>query len=139
MPITLTLGPFAVGEDGVLVPRAPELHPPCLRFAWRGRRCEARLDGPEELWLAAIAARIPSTAEPDGAARRGAAFAALGAIAPALPSGWRLALTPDHQVRLEARARLAAPVTATGLLAAMVTFALALDPYLDRLDSAGAS
>ncbi|GGG40542.1 hypothetical protein GCM10010964_30190 [Caldovatus sediminis] len=133
----LTLGPFAVGEDGVLAPRAPGQDPPRLRFAWRGRPCEARLDAASELRLAAIAARIPSTAEPDGAARRSAAFAALGAVQRALPGGWRLALTPDHRVRIEARTRLAAPATATGLVAAMVRFALTLDPYLDRLESAG--
>jgi hypothetical protein len=122
----------------VLAPRAPGLDPPCLRFTWRGRRCEARLDGPEEVRLAAIAARIPSTAEPGGAARRAAAFAALGAVAQALPIGWQLVLTPDHRVRLEARGRLPAPATATSLIAAMVGFALTLDAYLDRLDSAGA-
>ncbi|MBW8268959.1 hypothetical protein [Caldovatus aquaticus] len=133
----LTLGPFVVGEDGVLAPRAPHRHPPRLRFAWRGRRCEASLEGPGELRLAATAGRIPSTAEA-GAGGRGAAFAALGALGPTLPPGWRVALTPDHRVRFEARARLAVPATATGLIAALVGFALALDPYLDRLDSAGA-
>lgn len=134
---SLTLGPFIVGEDGVLLPRAPNRHPPRLRFAWRGRRCEASLEGPGELRLAAIAGRIPSTAEAGGSGR-GVAFATLGALGPTLPPGWRVALTADHRVRFEAWTRLAAPATATGLIAALVEFALALDPYLERLDSAGA-
>jgi hypothetical protein len=134
---TLTLGPFAVHPDGILRPRAPALRP-ALRFAWRGRPCEAAMHGPEEgLRITAIAARVPSTAE-HGAEHRRGSLAALADLPPSLPAGWRLALTPDHRVRLEAPAPLEpgrAP-TAVALIAAMVRFCLALDPYLDRLEAA---
>jgi hypothetical protein len=54
-----------------------------------------------------------------------------------LPDGWRLCLLPDHRLRLEAAQNLPAPITATGLVSALVGFALALDLYLDRLEAAG--
>jgi hypothetical protein len=69
----------------VPLPDAPE--PPTLRLAWRGRRCEAVLEGAGTLRLAAIATRIPSAADP--CADRGAAFAAVAAMRPCLPEGWR--------------------------------------------------
>ncbi|MBV1797401.1 hypothetical protein [Siccirubricoccus sp. G192] len=128
----ITLGSFAVARDGALQPRQAGSHP-ALRFAWRGRACEAALTG-DAVQLAAIAARIPSTAEA-GVDRPGA-FAELAALPRSLPAGWRLSLLPDHRIRLEADAPLEAPPTATALIALMVRFALALDPYLDRLDSA---
>lgn len=87
---------------------------------------------PDGVRLAAIAGRIPSTAEPE--ADRDAAFAALASLPRHLPPGWRLRLLPDHRIRLEAEA--AAAPTATGVIAAMVRFALALDPHLDRLEQA---
>lgn len=129
----LTLGPFAVDRDGTLHPRAPSVRPG-IRFAWRGRRCEAALS-PGLVRLAAIAARIPSTAQPG--ADRAAAFAALAALPRSLPAGWKARLLPDHSIALETEAGLGAPPTATALLTAMVRFALALDPYLDRLEAAG--
>ncbi|MBL6456450.1 hypothetical protein JMJ55_14035 [Belnapia sp. T6] len=132
LPQDLTLGPFAVDRDGSLRPREPGLRP-AMRFAWRGRCCEAAL-GPEEVQLSAIAARIPSTAEA-GPARPGA-FAAIAALPGSLPPGWRARLLPDHRVQLETRAPLSDSPTTVELLAAMVRFALALDPYLERLDSA---
>jgi hypothetical protein len=128
----ITLGSFAVARDGALQPRRAGSHP-ALRFAWRGRACEAALTG-DAVQLAAIAARVPSTAEP-GVDRPGA-FAELAALPRSLPPGWRLSLLPDHRIRLEACAPLEAPPTATALITLMVRFALALDPYLDRLDSA---
>jgi hypothetical protein len=128
----ITLGSFAVARDGALQPRRAGSHP-AIRFAWRGRACEAALTG-DAVQLAAIAARVPSTAEP-GVDRPGA-FAELAALPRSLPSGWRLSLLPDHRIRLEACAPLEAPPTATALITLMVRFALALDPYLDRLDSA---
>jgi hypothetical protein len=131
--MSFTLGPFAIREDGVLEPREPELRP-VLRFDWRGRRCEAAI-GAERISIAAIAARVPSTAEPG--ADRPRAFQALSALPPALPQGWRLRLMPDHRVRLEADTPLPHPATATGIISAMVRFVLELDPYLDRLESEG--
>lgn len=130
----LTLGPFAVHPSGVLAPRDSGRRP-ALRFAWRGRACEAELAG-DAVRIAAIAARIPSTAEP-GADRRGA-LAALAPLAAGLPEGWRMRLLPDHRIRLEATSPIGSPPTAVGLITELVRFALALDPYLDRLEAAGA-
>lgn len=131
---SLTLGPFSIDPSGTLAPRAPGLRPE-LRFAWRGRPCQAAL-GADEVLLAAIAARIPSTADP--AADRPGALAALARLPPGMPEGWRLRLLPDHRVCLEARETLDGPPTAVALLTRLVRFALALDPYLERLEAAGA-
>src|SRR3954470_20922110 len=116
----LILGPFAVARDGALRPREPG-PPPALRFSWRGRRCEAAVS-PDGVQLAAIAGRIPSTAEPG--ADRAAAFETVTTLPACLPPGWRLRLLPDHRIRLEAADRQAVP-TATSVIAAMVRFALA--------------
>jgi hypothetical protein len=128
----LSLGPFFVDRNGTLQPRSTDLRP-ALRFAWRGRRCEAALSA-VGVELTAIAGRIPSTAEPG--ADRTMAFEAVAALPRSLPPGWRLRLLPDHRIRLEAPAACTAAPTATSVIAAMVRFGLALDPYLDRLDSA---
>jgi hypothetical protein len=129
---SLTLGPFAVDRNGTLRPRAPSLRP-AVRFAWRGRRCEAALCG-EAVQLAAFAARIPSTTE--AGSNRPLAFETLAALPGSLLPGWQARLLPDHRIMLESSASLPAPPTATALVAAMVRFVLALDPYLDRLESA---
>lgn len=130
-------GPFTVHPPtGGLSPRSPAQRP-ALRFAWRGRPCEAELAA-DRVSLAAIAARIPSSAE-RGADRRGA-FAALAALPGDLPEGWRLHLLPDHRIRLETAAPIEGePPTAVRLIAALVRFGLALDPYLDRLEAVGAT
>lgn len=130
----LILGPFAVTRDGTLRPKEAAF-PPALRFAWRGRRCEAALAA-DGVHLAAIAGRIPSTAETG--ADRAAAFETVAALPRSLPPGWRVQLLPDHRIRLEAAPEMPAAPTATSVIAAMVRFALALDPYLDRLESASA-
>ncbi len=132
---TIELGRFAVTPDGTLTPRrAPD--PPSLRFAWRGRPCQARFD-PGAIRLAADAARIPSTA--DRAADRPRAFAALAELPRRLPDGWQARLLPDHRIRIEAEAPMDSPSNATALVAALVRFALALDPYLDVLEAEGAA
>lgn len=131
----LTLGPFAILPDGALAPREAGARP-ALRFAWRGRPCQAEV-AEDRVRIAAIAARIPSTAEP-GADRPGA-LAALRGLRGSLPAGWRLRLLPDHRISLESDARFGAPPTAVGLIAALVRFALDLDPYLERLEAAGAA
>ncbi|MFN3448130.1 MAG: hypothetical protein ACK44F_05495 [Roseococcus sp.] len=127
----LTLGPFAVARDGRLTPREPGLRP-ALRFDWRGRRCEAEWQG-DRLRLRAIAGRIPSTAEP-GANRR-MVFEAAARLPQELPEGWRLRLTPDHRLAVEAEAPTRE--TAVELLGEMVRFALALDPWIERIEQAG--
>ncbi|WP_372618416.1 hypothetical protein [Falsiroseomonas sp.] len=125
-------GPFLVEPDGGL--RTTGV--PALRFAWRGRACEARIaDG--RLRLAVSAGAVPYTAERP--VDRAATLAAIGQLPLELPEGWRLRVLPDHRLRLETGVPLPAPTTAIALVAAMVGFALALDPYLDRLDSAGVS
>lgn len=128
----ITLGPFAVGRDGTLSPRSPGLRP-ALRFAWRGRPCEA-LVGDGALRLRAMAGRIPSTAEPN--ADRAGTLRAVAELPPDLPAGWQLRLTADHRLALEVEAP--ARRTAVALLGEMVRFAMAIDPYLDRLEAAGA-
>jgi hypothetical protein len=130
---TIALGPFAVTPEGALAPRGA--HPaPCLRFAWRGRACAAELCA-EGVRLAVDAARIPSTADPGANRRR--AFAALAHLPASLPPGWRVRLLPDHRIRVEASARIGAPANAIALVSAMVRFALAIDPWLDRLEADG--
>jgi len=129
----LTLGPFAVDRTGTLEPRAAGLRP-ALRFAWRGRTVEAEL-GDDAVRIAAIAARVPSSAEA-GADRPGA-FTALAALPANLPDGWRMRLLPDHRIALESDRHLPSPPTAVSLLAELVRFAMALDPYLDRLEAVG--
>ena len=132
---TIELGRFAVAPDGALTPRqAPE--PPALRFAWRGRACEAHFD-PGAIRLTADAARIPSTAERPADRRR--AFAAAADLPRHLPPGWQARLLPDHRIRIEAEAPMDCPANATALIAALVRFALALDPYLDALEAGGAA
>lgn len=131
----LTLGPFAIAPDGSLSPRAPGLRP-ALRFAWRGRRCEAELLG-HALRFRVQAGRIPSSAE--RGQRRRQAFAAAGALPPELPPGWTLRLTPDHRLEVEAEAETAARSTAVGLVSEMVRFGFALDPWIDRLEAGGVS
>lgn len=130
---TIALGPFAVMPDGAIAPRVAD-PAPALRFAWRGRACRAEFAA-EELRLAADAARIPSTAEPGADRRR--AFAAVAGLPGRLPEGWRARLLPDHRLRVEASAPLASPANATALVASLVRFVLALDPYLDTLEAEG--
>ncbi|MFL1463813.1 hypothetical protein ACI6QG_16510 [Roseococcus sp. DSY-14] len=128
----LTLGALAVDRDGRIFP-APGSPAPALRFRWRGRPCEARLE-PGRLRLSALAGRIPSTAEPG--ADRPWTVREVQAVPRALPGGLVLRVTPDHRLRLEGEAPAGGTVTA--LLGELVRFALALDPYLERLESAGA-
>jgi hypothetical protein len=123
-------GPFLVEPDGALHTTGA----PALRFAWRGRSCEARVAA-GMVRLSASAGAVPYTAERP--ADRAAALAAIGSLPGELPAGWRLKVLPDHRLRLETERLLASPTTATTLVGAMVGFALALDPYLDRLASAG--
>ncbi len=131
----LPLGPFSVSSlDGALALRPVPPVRAQLRFAWRGRRCAADLQ-PDGLHLAAIAARIPSTADPRG--DRARAFAALRDLTGDLPRGWRMALTPDHRIRLEAPSLDEHPSSPVRLVATLVRFVLELDPWLDRLEAAG--
>ena len=50
-----------------------------------------------------------------------------------------VALTLGERIRIEAEAPMDCPANATALIAALVRFALALDPYLDALEAGGAA
>ncbi len=123
-------GPFLVAPDGALRTERT----PAVRFAWRGRSCAARIDR-GRLRISVGAGHVPYTAERPAA--RPQALAAIAALPAELPEGWRLRLTPAHALDLEQERELTTPLTATSLIAALVSFALALDAYLERLDSAG--
>jgi hypothetical protein len=125
-------GAFMVEPDGALRPQGC----PALRFAWRGRPCEARI-AEGQVALSALAGAVPYTGERPS--DRPGVLAEIGRLPSALPPGWRLRLLPDHRIRLEAMSALPEPVQVAALIAAMVAFALALDPYLDRLEAAGAA
>lgn len=125
-----TLGCFTVAPDGTLLP--PPGDAAAIRFAWRGRPCAAEL-APGRLGLSIQAGRVPSTAE--RGADRARAFATLKALPGRLPQALRLTLAPDHSIRIERRVPIAHPPSAVCLVAAMVRFALELDPYLDALDA----
>ena len=130
----ITLGRLAIDPEGRLAPKLAD-RPLEFTFDWRGRRCRAELSS-EGLVVETDAARIPSTAE--GRDQRQASFATLAALTPGMPDGWRIGLTPDHRIRFEADLALVPPTNSTELIAALVRFVLALDPYLDRLEAAGA-
>ena len=129
----LSLNGIAVMPDGAVAPASAAR--PVLRFAWRGRGCAAEL-APEGLLLSAWAGRVPSTAA--GAARRRAVLAALPGLSRGLPARWRLRLSPDHRIHVEALCPGDYPARMTALLSALVRFALALDPLCDALEAAGA-
>ena len=129
----MTLGPFAVAPDGTLSLRKPGLNP-AIRFAWRGRICEALMvEG--GLRLRAIAGRIPSTAE-RGTDRHGT-MRALADLPSDMPEGWRLRLTADHRLALETSTP--PRETAVAMVSEMVRFALTMDPFLSRLEGIGAN
>jgi len=126
------LGCFAVAPDGTLLCSPDD--PASIRFAWRGRPCRAEV-APARLRLEVMAGRVPSTAEPG--ADRMRALGAVRALPRSLPRDWRVSLTPDHSIRIETTAAMPNPPTAVSLVAAMIRFALALDPYLDALEAGG--
>ncbi len=136
----MTMGPFRVDAAGGLVPIEPGA-PPAFSFRWRDRLVHAALlpDCPPDrrLRLRARLGRMPSSARPAEAARRGPGFALLRDLHAALPEGWQVGLSPDHGVLLEAARPVPVPVTATGLVSEVTCFLLTLAPYLDVLDEAG--
>ncbi|HUB16814.1 MAG TPA: hypothetical protein VMB34_33070 [Acetobacteraceae bacterium] len=133
------LGPFAVDAMGRLSPCSGTALPGFL-FRWRGRMIRAKFtqDGAGEcrLLLNTTLGRVPSTAGTDNPRLRPDSFQALRALPRSLPGRWRVALLPDHRVRLDADAEIV-PNTATELLVELTRFLLELAPYLDVLDEAG--
>jgi len=126
------LGSFLVRGDGGLHPQGS----PALRFAWRGRPCEARV-APGRVALSVAAGAVPYTAQQP--AHRQAVLAEILQLPAALPDGWRLCVLTNHRLRLETERLLPEPASAAALVSAMVRFALDLDPYLDRLETVGVS
>ena len=132
---TIELGGFAVAPDGALTPRGL---PDPRRCASPGAGDPARpMSMPAGSGWRVDAARIPSTAERP--ADRPRAFAAVAGLPRNLPTGWQARLLPDHRIRIAAEAPMDCPSNVTALVAAMVRFALALDPYLDALEAEGAA
>jgi hypothetical protein len=136
----LTFGPFRVDAAGGLAPIEPAA-PPRFTFRWRDRLVHASLQEGEvpagSLRLRAQLGRVPSSALPPEAARRPQSFTLLRSLPATLPQDWRVGLTPDHRVVLEAECHVALPITATGLVGEVTGFLLRLAPYLDVLDEVG--
>ena len=130
---TIPLNRLEATRDGAIAPAAAN-DAPLVRFAWRGRRCQAEI-GHNAIRLVADAARIPSTAQPGVDRRR--AFQAMAELPDSLPQGWQATLLPDHRIRVEAQAPFISPAKATALDSALVRFALALDPVIDQLEAEG--
>ncbi len=118
------LGPFAVGEGGVLALRAPDGHAG-LRLRWQDRSIHARLDPAGRLAVRAVLGRVPSSAGAQ-AGRRRAGLAAVTALRRSLPAGWSLTLLADHRLAAE---------TVRALVAALTCAVLDLGPYLLALDA----
>ncbi|MCU0984450.1 MAG: hypothetical protein MUC89_05845 [Acetobacteraceae bacterium] len=129
------LGPFEVASDGSLSPSAPD-EAPRFGFCWRERRIAARLVAGWKVEFSVIAGYVPFTAE--NPAGRPRVIAAVAALREALPEGWRVRLTPDHAVHLEAEAMLGRPPTVSRLLTEATRFVLALTPCIELLDEEGA-
>ncbi len=134
------LGPFSVDAAGRLAPRDAEALP-AFMFRWRQRVVRARLTQavPDtgRLVLGAVLSRVPSTADTSDVSQRVQSFTALHWLPRQLPACWRLLLTPDHRILLEAQTDIALQITATGLLVELSCFLLALAPYLDLLEALG--
>jgi len=126
-------GPFLVSRTGGRLVPQDAARLPRLSFAWRGRACEMQVAA-SGLGFAAIAGHVPFTIEIGPA--RGELMEVISRMPETLPEGWKLSLTADSRLRLEASTPSEA--TAVTLLREMVRFALALDPYLDELERAGA-
>ena len=131
---SIRIGPFTVDAAG-------RLHPPSgeaaqFRCFWQHRAIHARLRD-TRLDLRASAGRIPSTARPEGAARREGLFSLLRLLPRSLPAHWRAELAPDHTLRLGTEIELPQPLTPVELLSALACFALQAAPYLDLLDEEG--
>jgi hypothetical protein len=140
------LGPFTVGDDGLLSPSGPESFP-SLRVYWRGRTVQARLTSPPAtlpgegmLEMQARLGRVPSTADAEptrSLGQREKIFADLHDLAALLPKSWHVRLGADHTINLERPDQITLPTSAVQLVTEVTLFLLSLDPYLDLLDTAG--
>jgi|BEDMetMinimDraft_2_1075160.scaffolds.fasta_scaffold01332_2 hypothetical protein len=132
----LILGPFLVESDGTLRPREKER---AVRFSfrWRAYPFFARLEE-ESLALEARLGRLPSSAEGDGAVRRGF-FERFPTLRHLVPAPWTVSLTPSHTVTLNAPLTLPLPARISGLLTLLGAEVLRLAPYLELFESCGLS
>lgn len=129
------LGPIEVASDGTLKPSAAE-SPPRFGFRWQGRRIAATLVDGLKVEFSVLAGYVPFTAENPSARPR--VLAAVTALRDGLPTGWRLRLSPDHAVHLEADATLGRPATISGLLTEATRFILSISPCIALLEEEGA-
>ena len=136
-----TLGPFKVDRCGLLSPaRADQM--PGFAVRWRNRLIQAHISGDAEalgvLHMTTRAGRVPSTAAlAPSTTGRDAALDLVRDLPNAFPANWRVRLTPDHSILMEARLAVALPVSAVGLVVQMSSYLLHLAPYLDVLDEGG--
>jgi hypothetical protein len=136
----LRIGPFTVDQFGMLSPSSPTLFP-AFTLRWRGRLVRASLMQemmPSETWQLGFSSRvgrIPSTATQT--AQRGHVLQMMRHLPTMLPEGWRLMLRADHTIELIGVATIIMPVSAVGLITAITSFLLELDPYLCVLDEGG--
>jgi hypothetical protein len=132
------LGPFKVGPNGLISPATPT-HMPSFGVRWRERLVQARIsedsEGMGTLRLTSRIGRVPSTAQEPGC--RPAALGIVRDLPELLPESWGVRLAADHSIVMEARTRLALPVSAVSLVTQLSSFLLALSPYLDVLDGEG--
>lgn len=140
--VPFKLGPFTVDAEGRLSPCQPGAAPAFL-FRWHGRVVRSRLAqfGTAEMGLVLQAemalGRVPSTARVTDETERPRSFALLRWLTRVMPAGWRVRLSPDHRVWLEAETPIGLPITAAALVTQITCFALDLAPYLDLLDETG--
>lgn len=136
------LGPFTVDAEGRLSPRQPGAAPAFL-FRCHGRVVRSRLAqfGAAETGLVLQAevalGWVPSTAGVNDETERRRSFALVHWLTRVVPAGWRVRLSPDHRVWLEAETPIGLPITAAALVTRIACFALDLAPYLDLLDETG--
>ena len=132
------LGPFSVDAKGRLTPVNPATGL-SFHFRWHGRLVRARFAGSGEgrLTLQAELARVQSTASSSDGSLRPRCFGVLRWLERIVPPTWRVALLPDHRIRLETEKPVDMPITATGLLTELTRFALELAPYLELMDEVG--
>ena len=131
------LGPFSIDREGRLSPLRRDVSPG-FSVRWQGRAVHAQMtrhDAGGSLSIYSSLGRIPSTATDP--ALRTACLAVLKGLAGALPDGWTLRMTPDHQPQLAAETEIGFPITVTDLVTELTSFLVDLSPYLDLLNQAG--
>lgn len=133
LDMPLPLGPFLIEEDGRLQLRRPDTKP-AFWFLWQGRRVDAKL-GAGGVTLSMLIGRVPSSIRQPEV--REPAFALLRALPSTLPEGWKMRLTPEHTIWVQAFDKVALPATISGLIEPLVRFLLSVSPYLEMIEQGG--